>query len=81
MIKIEFKEATRMAVKEYHPVCTVKSIYKLNEYLSKSYMILTIKSVSFGCASELVPSRSEVLTQLGITKEQDEANQIEWSKL
>lgn len=40
-----------------------------------------IVNITFGCPSELLPSRAEVLQQLGISKEQDEEMQLKYKYL
>jgi len=54
---------------------------RIVSYSGKKFFTSKIKSVTFGCPSELVPDRSEILKQLGISQQEDEQNQIKWSKL
>ena len=75
MIKIEFKEAQRLLTNDNYPNCIGKSIYKDDKYITTLFRFIPIKKITFGCPSELVPSREEVIAQLGITKEQDEEMQ------
>ena len=54
----------------------IKSIYRNDKF---DYSMFDSPIVSFGCPSELVPSREEVLQQLGISKEQDEEMQLKYN--
>lgn len=75
MIKVVFKNTVKVMADIDLGILDVKYLFHVpqgDRFMSQ------IKSITFGCPSELVPSREEVLTQLGITKEQDEANQKEW---
>jgi len=72
MIKIEFKKAQQLISYLTDEVVGVKTMFPCVGYAPKS---INIESVTFGCPSELVPSRDEVLQQLGIPKEQDEEMQ------
>jgi len=84
MIKIEFKEAQRHILDGNGIISTYsKDMYfeypNIKTRLIRKWFDDSINSVSFGCASELVPSRSEVLNQLGISKEQDDSMQLKHS--
>jgi len=81
MIKIEFKEAQRLLTNDHYPNCIGKSIYKDDKYITTLFRFIPIKQITFGLPSELVPDRSEILKQLGISQQEDEQNQIKWSKL
>jgi len=85
MIKIEFKEA------QYYPNSQglhSDRVFDVQDdntpmivfSLWKDHIEL-VKSVSFGCPSELVPSRSEILKQLGITEEEDELFQQQYKNV
>lgn len=72
MIKIEFKEAT-----ECH--WFILSTIQLGSIFMKS---IQIKSITpYIPTQDPMLDREYILIQLGITKEQDEANQKEWIKL
>jgi len=78
MIKIEFKEAQT-------GIDNVKCLFydhkkgSVGDWYRDDHNL--IDSVTFGCPSQLVPSRTEVLKQLGITKEQDDYIQLKYSNL
>lgn len=74
MIKIEFKHAKPANERITNTTCLVKDFYT-DCLFPCSTVIKDILNITFGCPSELVPSRDEVLQQLGISKEQDEEMQ------
>lgn len=80
MIKIEFKEAQ---ITEHGTglFCFIDEEW-LNNIRKFSTGFFTIKSINtYTPTQDPMLDREHILTQLGITKEQDEANQKEWSKL
>jgi len=79
MIKIEFKEAHGMIpCTDIYQFVKVKTIYFP---MMTPFYANNVESVSFGCPSELVPSRSEILTQLGITEQEDELFQQQYKNV
>jgi len=83
MIKIEFKEVLPTA--DYDGLIS-NNMFDLFEHMVITYktedcVLSRIKSVSFGCPSELVPSRAEILTQLGITEQEDELLQQQYKNV
>lgn len=76
MIKIEFKE-TQPIVGSCGDAIANFMIYEL-KYLPKS---ISIKSLTFGCVSELVTDRSEILKQLGISQQEDEIFQEQYKNV
>lgn len=87
MIKVTFKKPQEML---FHLGKDNRFITNQLDYrfLSRSDTLILyamdelrmIKSIQFGCESEMVPKREDILKKLGISKKQDELNQIEWSK-
>jgi len=78
MIKIEFKEAVKLMSSIDSRILNVKILFN---YPYGYRLRSKIKSVTFGCPSELVPSRSEVLTQLGITEQEDKLFQEQYKNV
>lgn len=94
MIKIEFKEAQSVWQNGLRQHClfvfTLKPIEFYGDIIKvlfdwhpdyKTFKSDSIKSVKHVSISELVPDRSEILKQLGISQQEDEQNQIKCSKL
>lgn len=88
MIKIEFNEAQPMMGQkamamfdfddfEYKYFFSDYSMYSL--FWKDSYELRAV--LPYIPTQDPMLDREYILTQLGTTKEQDEANQIEWSKL
>lgn len=84
MIKIEFKEAQDSIIElgGIIFVIMIKQIFfdKPNNKTRNlpGFGCPDIGNVTLGSVSELVPSREEVLQQLGISKEQDEQMQLKY---
>lgn len=80
MIKIEFKEVMPTILDGDISNQTFDLFLdRIVSYSGNKFFTSKIKSVTFGCPSELVPSRESVLKQLGITKVQDDAFQAKYS--
>jgi len=83
MIKIEFNKAQRGIYQSETP--EVKDWYfkplSVELRIIKAFMVSDIKSITFGCPSELVPSREEILTQLGITEQEDKLFQEQYKNV
>lgn len=78
MIKIEFKEAQQLVSYLTDEFVNVKDMFPPVGYAPKS---ISISKITFGCPSELVPDRSEILKQLGISPQEDELFQGQYKNV
>ncbi len=84
MIKIEFNKPQRGIYQSLDTVeAKARYFYPLGVELHfiRSFMIPDIKSITFGCPSELVPSREHILTQIGITEQEDKLFQEQYKNV
>lgn len=96
MIKIEFKEATEILQDKFWPIVKFVTAFDFDLLDQRGDFLLGIdmrncwdfrrlslvESISdYNIEKDPMLDRSHILTQLGITKEQDEANQIEYLKI
>jgi len=82
MIKIEFKEAMPTILEGDISNQTFDLFLdRIVSYSGKKFFTSKIKSVTFGCPSELVPDRSEILKQLGISQQEDELFQEQYKNV
>jgi len=85
MIKIEFKEATFGA--DFNTMCMFDIQLDISELNALKTFLNGKDSFCIDRITPYIPTqnpyldRSFILQQLGISKEQDDINQIKWSKL
>lgn len=83
MIKIEFNKPLRGHFLNELP--DVKTWFfepkSASLRIVRGLMMNDVKHISFGCVSELVQTREQVLSQLGISKEQDEEFQLKYKNI